>query len=73
MKKVLFTIGVCGMLFFVSCKKERTCTCVTTDTSNNTTVGTTKATFKSSKKDGESTCSGSEGSAGTYRTTCTLD
>jgi len=72
MKKVLFTIGVCGMLFFVSCKKERTCECVTKDTSDNSTIGTSSITFTSTKKKGETSCSALETSSGTYKTTCTL-
>jgi len=55
MKKVLLVAAVAG-LAMVSCKKDYTCECTTTD--NGTVVSTTTVTGKMKKKDADSWCTG---------------
>ncbi len=51
MKKILLFVIVASAFTFASCKKDRTCTCVYSSTSNGVTVSSTEVTiYPDSKK-----------------------
>jgi hypothetical protein len=72
MKKILLVAAVAG-LSLVSCKKDYTCECTTTQ--NGTVVASSSYTAKLKKKDAESWCSGnatSTGGGSTITSSCKL-
>ncbi len=71
MKKVILVAAV-GMLALASCKKDYTCECTTTDSSGFFDDVSTSVTINATKSDAETTCSGSEVTAGTLTTKCEL-
>jgi hypothetical protein len=75
MKKVLLLVAVVAAFSFVSCKKDRVCTCTTSSTE----VGSSSSTFivtytKSMKHDARGNCMGYTQLDGgvTVTRTCTL-
>ena len=57
MKKVLLFVAVVTVTTFASCKKDRTCTCRTTESSGNIRTEAT-VYFNSRKKDAREACLG---------------
>ncbi len=52
--KKLFVLGAFAMFVFASCKKEYTCSCITTSAGVQT--GTTNSTIEDTKKNAEEAC-----------------
>ncbi len=73
MKKLLPFVAAVAMLGAVSCKKEYTCDCTTTDSADATYSGSVSYTFTETKSNAEDLCTASESSLGTLTTTCTLN
>jgi subtilase family serine protease len=69
MKKILLVAAVAG-LSMVSCKKNYTCECTTTD--NGAVIGSTTATSGKIKKSEAETWCTAGASAGTAKTECKL-
>ena len=67
MKKVLFSALVLGAMTLVSCKKDYTCECTSTNGSSSSTVS---YTFNATKKDAKEACDVYTVSSGTSSTTC---
>jgi len=79
MKKVLLFVAVVSAFSFASCKKDRTCTCVTTSTVPGSTASTDIKTYTDAKKgDARAACSSSSstydfgGTSYVYTRTCEL-
>jgi len=72
MKKIILLGSAVVLLGMMSCKKNYTCVCTTTDTATSTSIGTTKTTIKDTKKKAKDTCEGASASAGTLTTTCVI-
>jgi len=73
MKKVLLFVAVVAAISFVSCKKDRVCTCTTTTGGVSGTADVVTYT-KSLKKDARLMCMSESGTSGgvAYTKTCTL-
>jgi hypothetical protein len=69
MKKAFLIASVAG-LALVSCKKDYTCECTTTD--NGTVLSTTTFTGKMKKKDSETWCTNNVVTSGTTKMECKL-
>lgn len=70
MKKVILSVAVFGALALVSCKKDYTCECTTSDGS--TTTGTVSTTITDTKKKATDACEAMSATAGTLSTTCKI-
>ncbi len=73
MKRVLPFVAAIALLGAVSCKKEYTCDCTTTDSSGVFSPSTVSSTATLSKSDAEDWCSESSTTSGSFTTTCTLN
>ncbi len=72
MKKVALFAAVVFAVGLTSCKKDHTCECTTTDSSNTIADVTTSVTINATKSDAEDTCTASETTVGTLSTSCEL-
>ncbi|MES2285589.1 MAG: hypothetical protein V4547_07865 [Bacteroidota bacterium] len=79
MKKVLLFVAVVSAFSFASCKKDRTCTCVTTSTVPGSTASTDVRTYTEAKKaDARAACLSTSstfefgGASYVYTSTCEL-
>ncbi len=70
MKKTLI-FGAFAYLMMVSCSKDYSCKCVTTESSSQSS-NTQTTTITGKKKDAEATCTAQNLTVGTYSKTCTL-
>lgn len=70
MKKTLI-LGAFASLMMVSCTKNYTCTCVSTETVSQST-STESITIPGTKKDAKAACTALNESAGTYSKTCEI-
>jgi hypothetical protein len=74
MKKLLFSVLAVSAIGLTSCKKDYTCTCVSTGSGYNSTYS---ATAHLKKKDAQAWCDAGNSSASSggfnYTTTCSLD
>jgi len=74
MKKLsLFAVAALFAVGFTACKKEYTCTCTTTEATNNTTTSTIIDLGKLSKKDADTQCDARVTSVSGFTTTCAVD
>ncbi len=71
MKKVLLVAAVAG-LSMVSCKKDYTCTCTTTDSTDPSVNSSFSYTGKMKKSDADTWCTNYKVTAGTLSTNCSL-
>lgn len=71
MKKVL-AIAILGTLTLASCKKDRTCECVTTNSADATVNIKQTTTINGTKSDAEAACNEGDVSVGTLSTACEL-
>lgn len=71
MKKILLVAAVAS-LSLVSCKKEYTCECTTTDSSDPSFTMSASVTATMKKSEADSWCGGQKSSVGTISTSCKL-
>ncbi len=70
MKKVLLAAVILGGLSLVSCKKDYTCTCTTTD--DGEVFAESSTTINATKGDAEDACN-TETSSGDFKTVCEIE
>ena len=71
MKKGLFVLAL-GVISLSSCVKERTCTCVTSDSTTGLSFTDTEV-YTTDKETAQTACDLNEATYGTISTTCELD
>lgn len=72
MKKVALFAAVVFAVGLTSCKKDHTCECTTTDSSNTISDVTVSTTINDTKSNAEDACTALETSVGTLSTSCAI-
>jgi len=73
MNKIMFFVAILFVLGAVSCKKDHTCSCTTSDSSGAISETTTSFTINETKSKAEDACTAANFTVGTLSTSCALD